>query len=41
VAQVTKGAGVRGHGGDFETEYVRGCKLLQVGGEAQRQRWSS
>jgi len=30
VAQVTKGAGVRRHGGDFETEYVLGCKLLQT-----------
>jgi len=28
VAQVTEGAGVRAHGGDFETEYVLGCKLL-------------
>jgi hypothetical protein len=40
VAQVTLGAGVRGHGGDFETKYVLGCKLLQTGGQAQRRRWS-
>ena len=40
VAQVTEGAGVRGYGGDFETEYVLACKLLQTDGQAQRRRWS-
>jgi hypothetical protein len=30
VAQITDGAGVRGHGGYFKTEYVLGCKLLRT-----------